>query len=94
MPFALFPQPSPGSSTREVPHADNAPAHLPQLARHNPVPDLISIQFLCPKLPIVLRHVRMFGTAMPETAIHKKNHLLLREDKIWFAEQGLISSPS
>ncbi len=56
----------------------------------------VSLELREPELSSALRRVAKFaaGMTMPKTAVHKDSDSLPWENKVWFAKQGSLASPS
>jgi len=76
------------------PHAQHAPDRAAQRARHERVTSLVADDFFPPPRRPICGPRRMFGAAVPKTTIHKNREFDFPENKIWFAEDGLIAPPA
>jgi hypothetical protein len=59
-----------------LPDTKHTPAMLAQRPCDKTTPGDVGGEFLFPERPIVHRQIGVFGTSMPETAIHKYNDTL------------------
>ena len=73
---------------------NDAPAELAQFTIHSPVAGLVRGEFLFPERTVASGNFAMLGTAMPETAVHKKRQPVSPKKKIRFAENFLIPPPA
>lgn len=64
------------------PEASNPPARLPELSVYEPVALDVARQLLFPKLPVVLRDVRMQRTPVPEASVDEHRNPLRLEDEV------------
>ena len=76
------------------PNPQHTPAGFPQCPRHQCVALFVSRKLPPPEGTIVLGSCFMLGTAMPETAVHKKRELGFLENEIWLSENFLIPPPA
>lgn len=76
------------------PYPHDPPADAAQLAVHPAVTGLVRDEFLFPEQAIARRRSAMFGTAVPETAIHEECQPVPPKKKIRFAENFLIPAPA
>ncbi len=54
----------------------------------------IHSDLLSPKVGIAPRQSALGRVTMPEISVDKQHHALFPENKVWFAEQPLISPPT
>jgi hypothetical protein len=76
------------------PNAEDAPACPPQGSRYQPVTLFVPAEFLLPERPIAFGLGFMFGTAVPETTVHKHCKIDFWKDEIGFAEYRLMTPPA
>ena len=77
-----------------LPNTQNAPAELPQLARHPPVTHFVGRKLFQPERPVVYGHGRVLRAAMPEAAVHEDDNALLAEGEIRSAKKRRVSAPA
>jgi hypothetical protein len=81
---------------REVvfPNPDDAPTASPKDLIHLEISGLVFGKLSLPEAPVICRHLRVFGAAVPEATVHKDRYPGLSEYKVRFSEYGLVASPA
>ncbi len=51
-------------------------------------------KFSLPEAPVIRRHVGVFGTVMPEAAVHKDGDSRPPKNEVRFAKYGLVAPPT
>lgn len=77
-----------------LPDSQDKPTTTTKHDVHSSVSTAICIKLCLPELAIVDWYVRVLWAAVPETAVYEDCEPLFAEDKVWFAEDGLIPSPA
>lgn len=76
------------------PDANHEPATFAQCFCDDLVPRHVAIKLPEPKFAIIYRHVRVLGTAVPETPVHEYGNAFSPKNKIGLPKKGLMSSPA
>jgi len=81
-----------GQSVFPNPH--DAPAILAQNAVNAAITGFIRGELFFPEHAIANWRFAVFGTPMPEAAVHKDDYSRPPKNEVWFAKYGLVAPPT
>jgi hypothetical protein len=81
-------------SKRVFPKAKNSPTLFSEYFANFAVSRFVSGNLWFPEMPPRFGHPAMPPASVPETAVHKHCQPFAAEDKVWFAGEQLVTTPT